>query len=465
MRFNSIFNLSSLLAFTGLAYGSGYRMSFYGLNGNRPSDSAIPACGTDVHYDTDYYIALNQEQYTASQVKSNNPNTATVCDKCVKISYQGKWVVGRIVDSCPGCPYKGLDVSPTIFEVFADRDVGILYMDWEFTDCSLLGKSGSGGSSSSSKSSSGDSDSSDRSDKSESDKKESSKKTTRETTTYVNKKNTRTTSSKHYTVITTKVSHTTHTTSKSIPTSENQQTNVPKLDNIIVNSTTNSTTTAGVAGSKINKTNTINNTNQNQSQNQDQNQDQNQNKNQVPVKKEDASNNSKSQPTVVEQSFSENKEEDGPSYALPITGALAVTGAAGIALVYVKRDSKNVNALKEKFPEAFSNIKRSISRGSTAVKRSLSQSGRAIKRSLSMSGNDNSNKVQSNLGPRIRTKKEYRASLDAHYPLQGVQLYDPPVPSATHDYYYIPQYNTAHYNNTTNNNEDDSNLRIDFIDS
>jgi len=457
MRFNTIFNLSSLLAFASLTYGSGYRMSFYGLNGNRPSDSAIPACGTDVHYDTDYYIALNQEQYTASQVKSNNPNTASVCDKCVKISYQGKWVVGRIVDSCPGCPYKGLDVSPTIFEVFADRDVGILYMDWEFTDCSLLGKSGSGGSSSSSKSSSGSSGSSGSSDNSDSGKKATTKKTaTRKTTTYVNKKNTKTTSLKHYTVITTKVSH---TTSKSIPTSEKLPTNVPELDGIIVNSTTNKTVAGAAESDKLNKANTIDNVKQNQSQNQTQN------KNQVPVKNGDANPKTKSEPTVVEQSFSENKEEGGTSYALPITGALAVTGAAGIALVYVKRDSKNVNALKEKFPEAFSNIKRSISRGSTAVKRSLSQSGRALKRSLSMSGNDNSRNVQSAVGPRFRTKKEYRASLDAHYPLQGVQLCDPPVPSATYDYSYIPQYNAPHYNNTNNNNEDDNNLRIDFVDS
>jgi len=447
MRFNTLFKLSSLLTFAGFAYGSGYRMSFYGLNGNRPSDSAIPACGTDVHYDTDYYIALNQEQYTASQVKSNNPNTASVCDKCVKISYQGKWVVGRIVDSCPGCPYKGLDVSPTIFEVFADRDVGILYMDWEFTDCSLLGKSGSGGSSSSSKSSSGSSGSSDNSD---SGKKATTKKTaTRKTTTYVNKKNTKTTSLKHYTVITTKVSH---TTSKSIPTSEKLPTNVPELDGIIVNSTTNKTVAGAAESDKLNKANTIDNVKQNQSQNQTQN------KNQVPVKNGDANPKTKSEPTIVEQSFSENKEEGGTSYALPITGALAVTGAAGIALVYVKRDSKNVNALKEKFPEAFSNIKRSISRGSTAVKRSLSQSGKALKRSLSKKGDISATGAS---GPQIRTKKEYRDSLDAHYPLQPVQLYDPPVQNASNGYTNVPQYNIQYYNT----NEDDGNLRVDFHDT
>eukprot|EP00833_Pecoramyces_ruminatium_P014630 jgi/Orpsp1_1/1188662/evm.model.d7180000066355.1 len=58
MRFNTLFKLSSLIGFAGLAYGSGYRMTFYGLNGNRPSDSAIPACGLDVDYNTDYYVAL-----------------------------------------------------------------------------------------------------------------------------------------------------------------------------------------------------------------------------------------------------------------------------------------------------------------------------------------------------------------------------------------------------------------------
>ncbi|ORX65442.1 hypothetical protein BCR32DRAFT_272750, partial [Anaeromyces robustus] len=133
MRFNSLFKLTSLLGLVGYVNCGGYRMSFYGLNNNRPSSSAIPACGLDCDYTTDYYVALNAEEYYESQVRKDNANTATVCDKCVKITYEDKWVVGKIVDKCPGCPNHGLDVSPTIFDVFASRKVGILYMDWEYT--------------------------------------------------------------------------------------------------------------------------------------------------------------------------------------------------------------------------------------------------------------------------------------------------------------------------------------------
>jgi len=423
MRFNTLFKLSSLLTFAGFAYGSGYRMSFYGVNGNRPSDSAVPACGTDSHYNTDYYIALNQEQYTASQRKSDNPNTASVCDRCVKISYKNDWVVGRIVDSCPGCPYKGLDVSPTIFEVFADRDVGILYMDWEYTDCSLLGKSSkSGGSSGSS----------------------SNKKTTRatrKTTTKTVKKTTKSVVKPTNIPSTKAVSKT--LPSKSIQTLKTLPTNVnlPKLGGIVVNATNN---TAGNINPNGVKQVPLNNA---------------ATKVVTPATKETKNvATSKSNTETVENVITENNEDDETNYVLPITGALAVTGAAGIALVYVKRDSKNVAALKEKFPEAFTNIKRSISRGSTVVKRSLSQSGKALKRSLSKKGDISATGAS---GPQIRTKKEYRDSLDAHYPLQPVQLYDPPVQNASNGYTNVPQYNIQYYNT----NEDDGNLRVDFHDT
>jgi len=427
MRFNTLFKLSSLLTYVGLVYGSGYRMSFYGVNGNRPSDSAIPACGTDAHYNTDYYIALNQEQYTASQRKSNNPNTASVCDKCVKISYKNDWVVGRIVDSCPGCPYKGLDVSPTIFEVFADRDVGILYMDWEYTDCSLLGKSSkSGGSSGSS-----------------SNKKTTRKVSTRQTTTKTVKKTTNAKTVVKPTNIPSTKAVAKTLPSKSTQTSKTLPTNViiPKLGGITVNATNN---TAGNINPNGVKQVPLNNAATKV----------------VSSATKETKNIATSKPNTetVENVISENNEDGESNYILPITGALAVSGAAGIALVYVKRDSKNVAALREKFPEAFSNIKRSISRGSTVVKRSLSQSGKALKRSLSKKGDAS---AYGAAGPQIRTKKEYRDSLDAHYPLQPVQLYDPPVQNASNDYANAPQYNLQNYNT----NEDDCNLRIDFHDS
>jgi len=437
MHFNTLFKLSSILSLAGLVNCGGYRMSFYGLNNNRPSSSAIPACGLDCDYSTDYYVALNEKQYYDSQVRKDNANTATVCDKCVKITYKDKWVVGRIVDKCPGCPNYGLDVSPRIFDVFADRSVGILYMDWEYSSCSLLGKSGTckDGKCTTSSSGGGSSSSGDSNESSHSNESDDHEKTTKKTTK----------TKKRTTITTTTVSKsssiekptTVLMNTKSILTKTKVST---KSINNIPSGIVNKPETKSIMATKVaSKAPTM-----------------------TKEKEKD-----KPQPTqqTVNQAVNEaeNEESNNNGYIVPITSALVVSGAAGVALIYAKRQSTDINSLKEKFPEAFTNLKRSISRGSTVVRqnitRSLSNSGKAIKRSLSKKDNVG--------GPHIRTKKEYRESLDAHYP---VQLYDPPMPS--HVYNYIPNLPYQTYSSSNNNyqfksntNDNDDQLQIDFVDT
>ena len=54
---------------------------------------------------------------------------STYCFKYVTITYGKKSATAQIVDSCAGCGYGGLDMTPTLFEVFAAESVGIIYLE------------------------------------------------------------------------------------------------------------------------------------------------------------------------------------------------------------------------------------------------------------------------------------------------------------------------------------------------
>lgn len=439
MHFNSLVKLTSLLSLVSVAYCGSSRVTFYGLNNNRPSVTAPPSCGIDgVDLKTEYYIALNKDEYIPSQVKSDNPNTATVCNKCVKVVYKNKWVVGRIIDKCPGCPKGGLDVSPTLFEKLEPNlDTGVIYVDWEYTDCSLLGKSSScsGGKCTSSH------------------QKEESKATVKKTNTKKTTTSRRTTNARTTVKTTRAVKPISTVPNKSVAS------NKPINTKTVVQPINNTTGASKTLPNNINTKNPTNNKGTNTKNpvvplNGQSNINTNSTRNATPVKTKQSGSSAN---TIV------NEEKEGSNYALPITGAIVVTGAAGIALLYVKRDSNNINNLKEKFPEAFNNIKRSISRGSTNLRRSLSNSSLALKRSLSKKSN-NQNEQYDTTGPHIRTKKEYRDSLDAHYP---VQLYDPPV-SGTYQPFsngYDNSQPTYQLQNFNINGYDNDDMRIDFHNS
>ncbi|ORX46356.1 hypothetical protein BCR36DRAFT_414018 [Piromyces finnis] len=79
-------------------------------------------------------------------------------------------------------------------------------------------------------------------------------------------------------------------------------------------------------------------------------------------------------------------DEEGGSYTIGILStAVTVSGAAGIGLLYLKKQSPSkYDELKQKFPDAFSNLKRSVSRSASGLKRSAT----GLKRSLTKR-NDN----------------------------------------------------------------------------
>ncbi|KAF9358042.1 hypothetical protein BGX34_009103 [Mortierella sp. NVP85] len=74
--------------------------------------------------------ALNAHQMGAAS--GGNP----VCNKRVSIlnKQNGKTVVARIVDKCPGneCAWGSLDLSPAAFRSLGDLNVGVLDIEWHY---------------------------------------------------------------------------------------------------------------------------------------------------------------------------------------------------------------------------------------------------------------------------------------------------------------------------------------------
>lgn len=93
----------------------GDRLSFY----NTETGSA-GSCGSFLT-NSGFTVAMN-----AAQMQSS------FCGKSITISYNGKSTTATVEDTCPGCPYRGLDLSPGLFSFFAPQSVGIIYAEWEF---------------------------------------------------------------------------------------------------------------------------------------------------------------------------------------------------------------------------------------------------------------------------------------------------------------------------------------------
>ncbi|KJA20259.1 hypothetical protein HYPSUDRAFT_43400 [Hypholoma sublateritium FD-334 SS-4] len=96
---------------------SGARWSFYNVEtGNAGS------CG-QFHTNADFTVAMNAAQMQDSY-----------CFKTITMTYNGKTTTASVTDTCPGCPYGGLDLTEGLFQYFAPASVGIIYGTWDFTD-------------------------------------------------------------------------------------------------------------------------------------------------------------------------------------------------------------------------------------------------------------------------------------------------------------------------------------------
>ncbi|KAF8911085.1 hypothetical protein CPB84DRAFT_1842339 [Gymnopilus junonius] len=89
-------------------------------------DVGLGACGA-MSAPSDWIVALNSIQFGPGYPGQH-------CFKNIVMSYNGKTATATIVDSCPGCPYGGLDLSRGLFSYFADQDTGVISGEWSFAD-------------------------------------------------------------------------------------------------------------------------------------------------------------------------------------------------------------------------------------------------------------------------------------------------------------------------------------------
>jgi hypothetical protein len=68
------------------------------------------------------------------------------CGKCIKVVYQQKAAIVRVMDTCPECPDTNIDLADKLFtSLIGDLGKGRVQVQWGFVDCNSSGSGGSNG--------------------------------------------------------------------------------------------------------------------------------------------------------------------------------------------------------------------------------------------------------------------------------------------------------------------------------
>ncbi|KAJ7670869.1 hypothetical protein DFH06DRAFT_1468559 [Mycena polygramma] len=105
---------------------TGVAMTWY------PTDTGPDACTGKNHKDSDWFVAMNYNQFGDGSL---------CCGKQLRIDYNGKSTVATCVDECASCDTWGsLDLTQGLFEFFVgDPGIGEFYGSWSFADSSSSG--------------------------------------------------------------------------------------------------------------------------------------------------------------------------------------------------------------------------------------------------------------------------------------------------------------------------------------
>jgi hypothetical protein len=114
----AIASVAALAVASPVKRGFGGRATFYA--------TGLGACG-EYNNDSDYIVALNSAQYGGGY-------PGPECFKQIQISANGKTATATIMDECPTCNYGDLDMSPSLFNHFANPDDGIFQMTWDYVN-------------------------------------------------------------------------------------------------------------------------------------------------------------------------------------------------------------------------------------------------------------------------------------------------------------------------------------------
>ncbi|EIM85072.1 riboflavin-aldehyde forming enzyme [Stereum hirsutum FP-91666 SS1] len=82
----------------------------------------LGACG-NTNSDSDHIVALATADY----------DNGAHCGKKISITANGKTSTATVEDECPGCSSGDLDMSPSLFDKFANEDVGVVKVTWKYT--------------------------------------------------------------------------------------------------------------------------------------------------------------------------------------------------------------------------------------------------------------------------------------------------------------------------------------------
>ncbi|KAF8308779.1 hypothetical protein DL93DRAFT_2170891 [Clavulina sp. PMI_390] len=92
-------------------------------------DAGLSACGP-TYSPSDFVVALAQNTFGYSY-------PSPYCNRPIVLAYNGKTAHAKIVDSCELCAQydpHALDLTDGLFAYFAPIDIGVIYIDWSFTD-------------------------------------------------------------------------------------------------------------------------------------------------------------------------------------------------------------------------------------------------------------------------------------------------------------------------------------------
>jgi hypothetical protein len=97
------------------------------------------SCGLErSKYDEFYVAALSYARMSGSP----NPNNHPLCapDKCIRITGARGAVVVKISDTCMSCQYDDIDIADTVFPLLDDPFKGRVKVNWQFSDCTHIGR-------------------------------------------------------------------------------------------------------------------------------------------------------------------------------------------------------------------------------------------------------------------------------------------------------------------------------------
>ncbi|KAK8085865.1 RlpA-like double-psi beta-barrel-protein domain-containing protein-containing protein [Apiospora hydei] len=89
--------------------------------------AGLGACG-QTNNNNDAIVALPSSFFTAG-----NPNLDPVCNRNIRITYQGKSKTAKVVDKCAGCAGNSIDVTPSVFTALVGGlGAGRVKVTWDF---------------------------------------------------------------------------------------------------------------------------------------------------------------------------------------------------------------------------------------------------------------------------------------------------------------------------------------------